>query len=378
MQILQGSELAARTRSKRTGMRDIANALGVSTGTVDRALHGKPGVSPMTRQRVLSMAQTMHYRPNLAARALSSRKEIRIAVSLPKTNCSFFDDVCNGIEHAAATSENPWLRILTRRYPWTCEAEVEAFEAALGDDIKALVISPGNPAELKPLIREAARRSIPVLCVTTDAPRTDRLAAVCIDHVVSGSIAAELMGQMLSGEGSVLLATGNQTIIDHADKVRGFESCASSMFPAMRIAGVVEDHESEDESYKKCRAALLADPTIKGVYATTANSVPILGVLDELGLAGRLKFVATDLFPEIVSALRSGVVAATIYQKPFDQGRIAFQTVYRFLAENVCPRARICLAPDIVLRSNLEIFLARSRRHLLPTLAASDEAVSVA
>jgi len=31
------------------GIKDIARALGVSTGTVDRALHAKPGVNPMTR-----------------------------------------------------------------------------------------------------------------------------------------------------------------------------------------------------------------------------------------------------------------------------------------------------------------------------------------
>jgi LacI family transcriptional regulator len=212
--------------------------------------------------------------------------------------------------------------------------------------------------------------------VTTDAPGTDRLACISIDHILGGSMAAELMGQMLSGGGAVLLATGNQTIVDHADKVKGFRDRTKSMFPAMRVAGVVEDHECEEESYEKCKAALLADPTIKGIYATTANSVPILRVLEELGLAGRAKVVATDLFPEIISAMRSGVVAATIYQKPFDQGRIAFQTIYRFVAENVCPRARIRLLPDIVLRSTLEIFLARDRRHSLPIPQTGGQMVS--
>ncbi len=38
------------------GIKDIAKALGVSTGTVDRALHAKPGINPMTRARVLRMA----------------------------------------------------------------------------------------------------------------------------------------------------------------------------------------------------------------------------------------------------------------------------------------------------------------------------------
>lgn len=326
----------------------------------------------MTRQRVLSMAQTMQYRPNLAARSLSSRREIRIAVNLPRTNCSFFDVVWNGIEDAAASAQGTRLRLVPRRYPWTWEAEAEAFEAALGEEIHALILSPGNPTKLKPLIRAAAQRGLPVLCVTTDAPGTDRLASVCIDHIVSGSIVAELMGQMLSGHGAVLLVTGAQTVVDHADKIRGFQNCASSMFPAIRIAGVIEDHESQEESYQKCREALLADRTINGVYATTSNSLPVLRVLDELGLLGKLRVIATDLFPEIVPTLRTGDVAATIYQKPFNQGRIGFQILYRFLTENVCPPARIRLAPDIVLRSNLEVFLARDRRHSLRTDVPTD------
>ena len=45
------------------GIKDIARALGVSTGTVDRALHGKPEVSAATRARVLGMAESLGYRP---------------------------------------------------------------------------------------------------------------------------------------------------------------------------------------------------------------------------------------------------------------------------------------------------------------------------
>ena len=66
------------------GIKDIARALGISTGTVDRALHGKPEVNALTRARVLSMAESLGYQPNLAARYLRSRKQLRISVHLPR------------------------------------------------------------------------------------------------------------------------------------------------------------------------------------------------------------------------------------------------------------------------------------------------------
>ena len=66
------------------GIKDIARELGVSIGTVNRALHGKPGINAMTRARVLEHGRALGYRPNLAARYLKSRKPIRISVHLPR------------------------------------------------------------------------------------------------------------------------------------------------------------------------------------------------------------------------------------------------------------------------------------------------------
>src|SRR5690349_11190455 len=91
--------------SKPPGLRDIAAAAGVSIGTVDRALHGKPGISDRTRTRVLDAARKLGYRPNLAARSLSSRKRTRIAVVLPARISLFYDDVRAGIRDAASVAE---------------------------------------------------------------------------------------------------------------------------------------------------------------------------------------------------------------------------------------------------------------------------------
>ena len=182
------------------GIKDIARALNVSTGTVDRALHAKPGVNAMTRARVLSMAESLGYRPNLAARYLKSRKQLRISVHLPQEIALFWDTLREGIRQAAAPFA-PALQVDFRSYPSLGEGDIPVFEEALREGTNGLIIAPGSPAALKAYIRKAARKDIPVVCVITDAPGTPRLASVSADPFTVGAVAGELLADSSRPEG---------------------------------------------------------------------------------------------------------------------------------------------------------------------------------
>jgi LacI family transcriptional regulator len=133
------------------GIKDIARALGISTGTVDRALHGKPGVNASTRARVLSTAKSLGYRPNLAARYLKSRRQIRISVHLPSEIAVFWDSLREGIRQAAAPFA-PALHVDFRRYPRLGEGDIALFEQALEDHTTGLIVAPGNPDAMTPCL----------------------------------------------------------------------------------------------------------------------------------------------------------------------------------------------------------------------------------
>src|SRR4029077_16135816 len=82
---------------KKVTLFDLADALGIATGTVHRALHNHGGVSPLTKARVLQMATAMQYRPNLPARSLARRRHLRISVNTLKGSTSFWDEVRAGV-----------------------------------------------------------------------------------------------------------------------------------------------------------------------------------------------------------------------------------------------------------------------------------------
>jgi LacI family transcriptional regulator len=340
------------------GIKDIAGAAGVSIGTVDRALHDKPGISPATRARVLETAARLGYRPNLAARHLKSRTSFRVSVHLPEEIALFWDSLRDGIREAAAPFE-PTLAVEFRSHPRLGKGEARPVEQALSSGVSGIIVAPGDPAALGPALRRAARMRVPVVCVVTDAPGIERLASVSADPFTVGSVAGELLARFLPAGGDVAFFTGWLGTEDHAEKLRGFGASIGAAGRAVRIASVVEAHDDERTCYRRALAVLDSHPGLKGIYVSTVNSMPVLRAVERRGRTGRITVVTTDLFPALVPHIRDGRVAATIYQRPLSQGRLALQALYQFLLDGTRPPDRIKVLPHVVMRSNLDLLLER-------------------
>jgi LacI family transcriptional regulator len=351
-------ESLRRSVPKPAGIKEIAKALDVSIGTVDRALHGRAGINPLTRAKVLKMAQTLGYRPNLAARFLKSQHQLQISVQLPVEITTFFDALRTGIREGAAPFA-PSVHLEFRSYPSLGEGDAAVFEQALAKGAQGMIIAPGEPASIRPLIRKAARRNVPVVCVSTDAPGTERLAAVTACPHTSGAIVGELLGRLLREPGRVAVITGSLATEDHAEKLKGFRSSLAMFGGGLEIARVIEAHDNGQLAYGGMKALIRENSELRAVYVSTSNSLPVLQAIEESGLSGRVVVIATDLFPALVPQIRSGRVLATIYQRPITQGRLAFQALHQFLIEGQCPLPKIRVAPHIVMNSNLDLFLER-------------------
>ena len=338
---------------------DIAEALGISTGTVHRALHNHAGVNAATKAKVLQTAKALGYRPNLAARFLSSKRTLKISVNTLAGTTSFWDEVRAGITEEARSVMVESVDLEFRTYPRLGEGEEEAFEAALEAKVDGIIIFSSRPEKLRTRIRRASRHRIPVMCVTTDAPNTGRLGVVSIDTLASGALAADLMGRFLQGRGQVAVTLSDLGITEHAEKFSGFEKTLRSFYPKMQVLDPLEDHDIEPEAYEGCRKLLETHSGLAGIYVTTEASIPVINAARDAGVLGKLSIIATDLFPALVPHIRSAAVSATIYQRPRTQGRMAFRILHEYLAEGECASRQVTLAPHLVMRGNLDFFLER-------------------
>ena len=82
-------------------IKEIAEYANVSRGTVDRALHGRGGIRPEVEKRIRAIADSMGYKPNSAAKALSNlKKKLNIGLLLPSIHNPFFADLILGAQEA--------------------------------------------------------------------------------------------------------------------------------------------------------------------------------------------------------------------------------------------------------------------------------------
>ena len=73
-------------------LQDVARRAGVSTATVSKVLSNTPYFTEQTRLKVMQAVNELNYRPNLAARALSTGKTRIIALTLPHVYDAIFKD----------------------------------------------------------------------------------------------------------------------------------------------------------------------------------------------------------------------------------------------------------------------------------------------
>jgi LacI family transcriptional regulator len=312
------------------------------------------------------MAKTIGYRPNLAARYLSSKRSLRVSVNTPHGATSFWDEVRAGIHEGARARVVEDVEIEYRTYPRVGEGDEEAFEEALKAGVDGIITFPGRPQVLHSCLRRASRSGTPVVCVAADAPDTGRLAVVSIDTAVSGSLAADLMGSLLGAHGTVAVTVNSLKITEHAEKYKAFATTLHDLYPKMQLHGHIEDHDFESEAYEKSRALFKKHPDLAGVYVTTEASIPVVNAARDAQMLDKITLITTDLFPALVPEIRSKAVAATMYQRPRTQGRMAFRVMYEFLVEGECPSFQVMLAPHLVMRGNLDFFLQRQSVESIP------------
>ena len=343
---------------KRIGVRELAKLANVSVGTVDRALHGRKEVREQTRKLILRIAAEHGYTPNLTARALSvGRANVRIGVCIPKEIRYFYDQMRDGIFDEARRFEHVGVELIYRPVKRLGSKSATTIKSLLNDNIRALILVPGDPVEVAPLIEIAEKqRNVRVICLATDDSLSCRSTSISVEPKLNGRLAAELMSKFVCQNSKVAIVTGMVATEDNGRKVEGFSEVFHAECRNGSIVQVIEGHENEEETYNKCVQLLRKHRDLAGIYISTVNCIPVCKAIRESGRAEGIRVVATDLFAEAVPYFMDNTLSASIYQNPYRQGQAAVRLVVDHVLHAKAFPPTMYLNPAIIMRSNLTLF----------------------
>jgi LacI family transcriptional regulator len=378
-------------RNKRITTKELAQDLGVSRATIDRALHGRGRISHETRARIEQRARELGYRPNLVARSLALTRPVQIMALFPSHPASFFDKLHEGIRGAAdAYADHPFSVEVRHTDQHDLEQQRAIVRGLDGATCDGLIIVPAHGDALNGEIDRLVDNGTHVICVNTDAPKSNRTTFIGQDFVRAGRLVAELLVKLTGDRARVLALGGFPDVYAHTERLRGFREELAQRYPLVTVERGPDCFDDPDRAYRAVRdffaagaatgtdaqAAARAGATTNtgagagagantgvgieprtGVFAATgAGTHGVARALKEQRESGGEKayFVGFDFFPEIQQFLMDEIVDAVVEQNAFRQGFDAVELMHRHFIERrrVHPET-IHTKLDIILRNNI-------------------------
>ncbi|MBS4208654.1 LacI family DNA-binding transcriptional regulator [Bacillus sp. FJAT-50079] len=335
----------------------IAEELGVSTATVDRVLNNRKGVSEKTIKRVKEKADELGYRPNTAAKFLSTQKRTEVGFILPVLPEYFWDEVEKAIEKSAELyADFGFGAHIHRVEALPKERQINYIKKMIENNpYDALVISPIDADPFTEVINEGIQRGIPIFTLNNDVPKSNRISFVGGDYYQAGFLAAELIYLFAKELNEVILIREDEDSFQMANKEKGFRDYFqfNGLNIKIKTIPVISDHIQLDEVWKK---EILR--STNAIYVANGILGEIAEYLHENQYNDSKILIGHDMSEKIYQYIERQIVRATICQDPASQAMITVQNVFDYLLQGDKElNAETIIKLEIVTKANAQYYI---------------------
>ncbi len=341
-------------RKKQVTIYDIAKALGVSTGTVNRALHNKPEISADTKRRVLEMAEKMNFKINPIAQSLR-RKTVRIGIFLVCSVENYVMEIKRGMD--SALTEIGEFNIQAD-YFISFSDDCGKIQAKICDRIQRyteahydgiVFLLAGSTEPFYEMFQELHKKNIRVASVTSGLWNMDHIISVSIHGEAAGGLAAEVLN-LCCNKRNIGILTGNANTKPHDENIAGFRKY--SAHKPFRSIHIYEHHDVPELVEKMTYNMLQECPDLDGIYMATASAPLACKIMERVDPEHTIHIVTTDLTEETKDLLSRHVIRATIFQNPYLQGKKVVDLLYQQICEKTVME-KYYIYPQIVFPANM-------------------------
>jgi len=332
---------------------DVARLSGVSVATVDRVLNQRPGVRPVTVQRVLKAANELGYLMDstLPAQAL---KPWRLAFLLPAGTNRFLNMLGRliGASHDQLASFNMRARV---EHIESLKPDLLAQELRrLGREVDGIVFMAIEHPAVREAVGTLAERGVPTVTLISDIANTRRVAYVGLDNRSAGRTAGYLIARFIGQRpAKVAMIAGSLSYRAHEEREMGFLHLFREEFPEIEVVGLREGHDNEAHNYRQTKLLLAQHPGLAGIYNIGGGADGIGRALKEAGRQREVVFVGHGLSPDTRAMLLDGTMDGVITQNPQTSLMDCITIFSALRAGRPVQEATVRARTELILRENL-------------------------
>ena len=332
---------------KKITIKDIARMANVSHTTVSRALNNKSRIKNETKEKILSIASELNYRPNFIARSLVMRRTKTLGLVITTIANPFYTELSQGIE---ATAISLGYNIILCSTNYELSAEKRYIDMLRSKGVDGILFTSAHMGD--PNIIGLAEEEFPIILVnrrTYHPIVRDKVDYVGVDNMLGGFLAVEHLIRL--GHKRIGVIGGSSESSVGFERLEGGKKALTAY--GLEVIGdyFLEGDFLKGSGYQGGKRYLKMDKPPTAIFAT--NDYMALGTYQAIVEEGTKipEEIALVGFNDIEFTSMKGIELTTVGQKKYEMGALAVKTlVERIEGGKVGSPKEIILEPELIIR----------------------------
>lgn len=343
-------------------IKDIAKMAGVSSGTVDRVLHNRGGVSESSSKAVERILTEVGYRYNIHTSAVSLTKEFNLVITTPSgIPGEYWGSVMSGIEHALKEFSDINIHFRQALYNqfdvYSCRS---AFESVLEMSPDAVIIGPTFASETVRLCNELDKSEVPYVFVDSVVDGTSPVASYTTDQYACGHLLGRLLSSFTPSDAKFAICGTARVGDERSNNTRERKKGFLAYFKETDRSGSVTEIRFSISNPKETENLILdmveKNPDIKGIAVLNSRGYVVADILRRHGIDD-IRLMSFDLTANNVRCIQNESISAVLCQRPELQGFFSVKSLIHWLLYRKTDADRHHKMPiDVVFKENLPFY----------------------
>ncbi len=317
-------------------IKDIAEMSGVSVGTVDRILHGRPNVSAKAREKVEKTLKEIDYKPNMYASALAYNKSYTFYCIIPRhqnQTVAYWDEIEEGVmsakEHHRDFNVDVKMLYYTR---FEDDTFAEATETCLNGAPDGVILVPSRLDNTRRFTNILHERNIPFILLDSYMPDLRPLSFYGQDSFCSGYFAARMLMLIAANEKKVMLMKltkdGHVVSKQQENRETGFRHYMHDHFPDVEIIDLDLPLDVKRDKYDGVLEKFFKEQPDVHHCITFNSKAHIVGEFLQRTNRRNVQIMGYDMVKKNAECVRQGSISFLIAQHGYMQGYACVESLF--------------------------------------------------